>query len=113
MRIIFRFPFPLPLALINNIRRIEHHAGWCKAVVQRGKVHEGFECGAGLAFRLGSPVELAESKIVSAGKRQDTPRMGVQCDQRAACIRNLPERKSGLRVFARGDRFNIYDVADG
>ena len=48
----------LAVALIDRHRRIEEDRRWRVAVVERGGVDERLEGGAGLALRLGRPVEL-------------------------------------------------------
>src|SRR4029434_10829142 len=71
--IVFRPPGPHAGPLINFDRSIEYDGRRRVAVVERRRVDKGFERRAGLAERLGGPVELALVKRETANHRKHAP----------------------------------------
>src|SRR5690606_4663628 len=91
-RVILRPPGLFQLRVIVDDRCIDHDAGGVQPALQRRRVDEGLEGGAGLAARLCCPVVLAELEIQAAAERDDRAVARIEGDQRALYRRRLRQR---------------------
>ena len=58
-------------------------------LLQRRRVYDGLETGAGLAVGLGRAVELARLEVLAAHERKDLPRLGRHAHQGAHRLEGL------------------------
>ena len=96
--VVLGLPDFLARALVDLDRRVEHDAGRLVAVVERGRVDQRLEGGAGLALGLDGAVELAGGEREAAGHRVHAPGMRVHGDQAAADLRHLHQRPGAGRL---------------
>ena len=79
-------------ALVDLDRRVEHDRGRLVAVVERGRVDERLERGAGLALGLDGAVELAHGEGEAADDGEHAARVRVHGDEAAADLGDLHQR---------------------
>ena len=72
--------------------------------VERRRVDEGLEDGAGLSHRVGRAVELTLLVITTADHRDYLARVGLQRDERG--LKRAGREASGLNLVERGELFD-------
>ena len=73
---------PAP-AVCEGDGRVHEMVAGHDALLQRRRVYDGLEAGAGLAVGLGRAVELARLEVLAAHEREDLPRLGRHAHQGA------------------------------
>ncbi|GJE73413.1 hypothetical protein CHKEEEPN_4978 [Methylorubrum podarium] len=93
---------------LDGDRRVEHHGRGGVAVVERRRVDDRLERGAGLAHRLGGAVELGFLVGEAADHGVDAPRIGVHRDDGAGHLGLLAQAVGAL---GRIERLDVDHVA--
>ena len=85
-------------AVAEYHRGIQHDRGRVEAFLERGRIDERLEAGAGLTPCLGGAVELVAGKAVATNDGLDGPVAGIQRNQRSLAAWNLVDYISRGRV---------------